>query len=150
MPLMVNGDFMEDAEILDLIRMIHHDTQEIAGQFFEQRRSRKFRRHFQTEGHKRGMSAETWFVTSEWKNFEGAIPAYYGETLNENSTIYEKNEDVRTRRFKALILISMMTNAKNGRQAGGVQVAPGTQAFDGDKTDNKFISESFGDGSTLH
>src|ERR1700744_5254905 len=110
MPVLVNGEMIEDHEIRDLLSMIHHDTQEIAGEFFEQRRSRKFRRHFATQGKKHGMSAETWFVKSEWKNFEGAIPEFYGERLNANSKIYEKDEKVRERLFKALILISMMTN----------------------------------------
>lgn len=150
MPVLVNGELMEDAEIQDLLKMIHHDTQEIAGEFFEQRRSRKFRRHFTTEGQKRGMSAETWFVKSEWNNFEGAIPEFYGARLNAESDIFEKDEKIRDRMFKALILISMMTNARNGRKAEGLQATPGTQAFEGDKADHTYISENLGDGATIH
>ena len=90
MPILVDGQVMDDHEIHDLMRMIRHDIQEIAGQFFDGKRSRKFRRHFKTEGEKRGMSAERWFVESESQHFEAALPQFYTETLRFDSDIYER------------------------------------------------------------
>lgn len=148
MPLLVDGEIMDDDEIRDLLRMVNHDTAELAGSFYEMKRSEHFRDHWKKMGEAIGKSAQDAYIACEWKHFHEAVKFYYTDTLNIESEIYEKREHIRDRRHKALILINMQSQAKEAKTV--LQVHPGTQQFEGDKTENKRISDEYGDAATIH
>lgn len=149
MPLLVDGELLQDPEIIDLLKMIDHDCKEFAGAFFEEDRSKKFRRTWNNIGKLTRRSAQDCFVDHSWKHFVVHVRAWYAHQLDQlRDQVDLASEKKKDRLHKALIIEYMRGTSKKAEDV--IQMAPDTQAFQGDKADNKFISESFGDGSTLH
>jgi hypothetical protein len=144
MPLLVDGELLQDPEIIDILKMIDHDCKEFAGAFYEEDRSRKFRKVWTNIGKITKRSGQDCFVDHAWKHFAVHVRAWYADKL-ASPHISDKDKD---RLHKALIIEHMRGTSQKAEDV--VQMAPGTQAFEGDKADNTYISESFGDGETLH
>jgi hypothetical protein len=156
MPIDINGEIVPDDEIRDILRMIDHDCKEQAGDFFEQDRSAKFRKTWNEVGILTRRDPQDCFVDHAWKHFHVHVKAIYTRRLTQyidnilhiDNPAYEKDEYVRDRLFKALIMMGMMSKAAEAQDV--LQMAPGTQQFEGDKTENKHISETYGDEATIH
>lgn len=144
MPLNVDGEIIQDDEIIDILRMIDHDCKEFAGAFFEEDRSKKFRRTWQKVGQLSRRSAQDCFVDHAWKHFVVHVRAWYAHKLADPG-IPEKEKE---RLHKALIIEYMRGQAKEAKDV--LQLKPGTQQFEGDPAENKHISETYGDEATVH
>jgi hypothetical protein len=156
-PVEINGELVEDDEIRDILKMIDHDCRECAGEFFDSPgRSEKFRRTWKEVGRLAGRSPQDCFVDHAWKHYHVHVKHYYtarlqpylDEVLRIDNPHFEKDEYIRDRLFKAIIMMGMMSKAKEAQDV--LQMQPGTQAFEGDKFENKHISETYGDDATLH
>lgn len=143
-PLNIEGELIQDDEIIDILKMIDHDCKEFAGAFFEEDRSKKFRRTWNEVGKLSGRSAQDCFVDHSWKHFVMHVRAWYANRLT-NPVIPEK-EAIRLHR--ALIIEYMRGKGKTAQDV--LQLSPGTQQFVGDREENRHISEEFGDGETVH
>jgi hypothetical protein len=127
--LEVNGERIEKSEALDLIRMLCEDAKEIAGEFYGMNRSAKFRANW---------PSEYVFADCQWKNFVEAARAMYAARLGDPLT-----SPYDARRMHLAIVLHTM--AEQGAQKHeGLQIAPNTQQFEGDKFENKKIADSFG------
>lgn len=144
MPLLVDGDLVQDDEIHDILKMIDHDCKEFAGAFFEEDRSKKFRKTWNEVGKLTKRSAQDCFVDHAWKHFVVHVRAWYASRLS-NPVLPEK-EAVKLHR--ALLIEYMRGQSKDAKDV--LQLAPGTQQFVGDKNENKHISEQYGDRATVH
>lgn len=142
MPLLVDGDLLQDDEILTILHMIDHDCKEFAGAFFEEDRSKKFRRTWHQVGKLSRKSPQDCFVDHAWKHFVVHVRAWYADRLADPHTLPSEKD----RLHKALIIEYMRGTSQKAESV--IQMAPGTQQFDGDKIENKHISETYGD--TVH
>jgi len=125
----VNGEHIAKSEALALVRMLCNDAKQIAGQFHNMERSAKFRRNWPNE---------YVFADSQWKNFVEAARAMYAQRLGDPKTF---PSDARKMHL-AVVLYAM---AEQGSEKfGGVQIAPNTQQFEGDKFENRKIVDQFG------
>jgi len=142
MPLLVDGELVDDEEIVSILKMIDHDCREFAGAFFEEDRSRKFRKTWNEVGRLSKRSAQDCFVDHAWKHFVVHVRAWYANRLS-NPVIPEKEAQ---RLHRALIIEYM--KGKSQKAEDVLQLAPNTQQFVGDKDENRHISEQFGE--TVH
>lgn len=144
MPLNIEGEIVQDDEIRDILHMIDHDCKEFAGAFFEEDRSRKFRRTWEKVGKLSRRSAQDCFVDHAWKHFVVHVRAWYAHKLSDPG-LPEKEQ---ARLHRALIIEYMRGTAQQAKDV--LQMTPGTQQFNGDKTENRHISETYGDEATIH
>ena len=144
MPLNIEGELVSDEEIIEILRMIDHDCKEMAGLFFEEDRSNKFRKTWKQVGELSRRSAQDCFVDHAWKHFVVHVRAWYAHRLS-NPVIPEKEA---LRLHRALIIEYQRGLAKSAKDV--LQLAPGTQQFEGDKQENRHISEEYGDDATVH
>lgn len=144
MPLLVDGELLQDEEIIDILKMIDHDCKEFAGAFFEEDRSKKFRRTWNTVGKLSKRSAQDCFVDHAWKHFVVHVRAWYADKLASPNVSEKEKEKLH----KALIIEYQRGQSKEAKDV--IQMAPNTQQFIGDKTENKHISETYGDEATIH
>jgi hypothetical protein len=128
--LEVNGERIEKQEALDLIRMLMDDAKNIAGEFHGMNRSKKFRRNWPNEYA---------YAECEWRNFMEAARAMYAERLGDPFT----SEYDKRRMFLAIALWNQVEN-QAPEKYGGMQVMPDSQAFEGDKYENRKTVENFG------
>ncbi len=110
--------------------MIIRDAKELAGQFHDMQRSKKFRRLW-----------PRWqdYVEEKWPHFVDAVRRTYSELLGK---AHVKQED------KDLMYEALLTEAPGSidpRADTTLQIAPNTQQFIGDKHENQTISDVFGD-----
>lgn len=130
----INGEQISAKEALDLTRMLYHDAREVAGVFYDMNRSEKFRTNWPNQDR---------FVETNWKTFVEATRQMYAERLG-NPTL----DPVQARKMHlALVLQAMM--AKGEEADNRLQIAPGTQAFEGDKAENRKTMERFGPNPNL-
>jgi hypothetical protein len=125
----INGEKIEKSEALALIRMLCNDAKQIAGVFHNQNRSAKFRVNWPDEYK---------FAEANWKTFMEAARVLYAQRLGDPKT---PPADARKIHL-ALVLDSMAQKA--GETDNRLQLAPGTQQFEGDPFENKKIIEKFG------
>ena len=161
-PVEINGEIVQDDEILDILKMIEHDCKELAGEMFESPfRSKKFRATWDEVAAKYKIlginkSAQDWFVIHEWEHLHEYVKNYYtsrlrpyiDDVLRIDNPQYEKDDYLRERIFKAVLLIGMMSKAAEAKEV--LQINRDSQAFRGDKTENTHISETYGDEATIH
>lgn len=130
----VNGEKIGRDEYFKIMEMLYHDAKEIAGVFHGESRSEKFRVNWPDED---------LFVEANWRTFIQAARAMYAERLGDPKT---PPEDAR--KMHLAIVLQQMAEAglkKQGIAADNrLQLAPGTQQFDGDAYENRKIMEKFG------
>lgn len=125
----INGELITTQEAMALLRMLYEDAKRMAGKFHGMNRSAKFRVNWPNEYD---------FAKSEWRNFVEPTRLMYTEKLADPLT----SEYDKARIFKVLILQARM--AQNTETDNRLQIAPGTQQFEGDKKENKNIMDKFG------
>lgn len=128
--MMVNGEQIPKSKVMELIRMLCNDAKELAGQFHELNRSEKFR--------------ENWpnpyvYADCNWRGYVDAVIKAYG-TLCGMETVPEYD---KRRMFLAIALWQQIASEAPEHYAG-IPMQPGTQAFEGDKRENRRIVERFG------
>ncbi len=139
MPVVVDGEILQDDEVRKLIKFVNDVAYEMAGQFHGLKRSKRFRKTWPSEYR---------FAEENWKNFIEGARAMLADTLNKyQSGIVKGSPEEADKIHKALIVQAMMSEAKNAETAP-IQLAPGSQGYDGDKTENRITDESFGVGNT--
>ncbi|HLH92078.1 MAG TPA: hypothetical protein VKX28_26900 [Xanthobacteraceae bacterium] len=131
MPLMVDGELLQDDEVRKLMALVENDAKKVAGEFHGMKRSAKFRAMWPNE---------YVFAEQNWKNFVVAVRMMYAERLADQKTRPEEAETM----FRALCVQAMMGAGPNA--PAPIQSLPNTENFVGDKTENKVIDESFGVG----
>lgn len=134
MAIEINGEKISAKEARDLLKMLYHDAEQLAGQFHGANRSEKFRANWPDEYE---------FARSEWKNFVEATRAAYAIQLGDPKT---SPADAR-RMHLAIVLQDMM--AKGEEKDNRLQLAPNTQQFEGDRRENRKIAEKFGNAPNL-
>ena len=130
----INGENISTKEALDLTRMLYHDASEVAGEFYEMNRSEKFRTNWPNQDR---------FVATNWKTFVEATRQMYAARLGDPKTPPAEARKMHL----ALVLQAMM--AKGEEADNRLQIAPGTQAFEGDKAENRKTMERFGPNPNL-
>ena len=128
--LEVNGERIPKREVDDIIRMFCHDMKEFAGEFHNMERSEKFRANWPDEDV---------FANCQWRNFFEATRAFYTERLADPLV----SEHDKRRMFLAIILWNMVEQAAP-EKFQGLQMKPGTEAFEGSKYENRKTVENFG------
>lgn len=136
--MIVDGQNLSHAEVRRLIDMVRKDAQEYAGQFFDRCRSAKFRKAWAEVGFRSGRDPQLCFVDAQWTHFVEHVRSLYANMLASPKV----SEDDKYRMHQALIVQAML-----GAQSQDVpiQIAPGTQQFDGEKYENKQIAKTFGE-----
>jgi hypothetical protein len=125
----INGEQITNEEATRLIRMLCEDAKKIAGEYHGMKRSAKFRVNW---------SDEYKFVSANWRTFIVSARAMYAQKLGDPKT---KPEDARAMHI-ALVLQAQMGQGQEADTR--LQLAPGTQQFEGDAFENKKIVEKFG------
>jgi hypothetical protein len=118
--------------------MVRKDAQEYAGQFFDQCRSAKFRSAWTEVGLRSGRDAQLCFVDAQWTHFVEHVRSIYAQML-----ISEKVSEPDKYRIHQALIVQAMLGAQS--QEVPIQLAPGTQQFEGEKYENKQIAASFGE-----
>lgn len=141
MPVMVDGELLEDEEVKDLLNMVNHDCKEFAGVFFENDRSEKFRNSWNDVGQQLKRSPQDCFVEHAAKHFIVHVRAWYAQKLGDPK---EKPKN-KERMHKALILQTMIAQAQTETEQT-IQMTPGDEQFKGDRKENANINETYGKG----
>ena len=127
--MIINGEKISGREQRELLAMLRHDAEQVAGEFYDLERSEKFRLNWPNQDE---------FVQSEWKNFVAAVRLMYTERLGDDLT----TEADKQKMFKAIVMQNIM--AQNQEADTRLQIMPNTQSFVGDKTENRKTIERFG------
>ena len=130
----INGENISTREALDLTRMLYHDASEVAGEFYEMNRSEKFRTNWPNQDR---------FVATNWKTFVEATRQIYAARLGDLKT-----PPAEARKMHLVLVLQAMM-AKGEEADNRLQIAPGTQAFEGDKAENRKTMERFGPNPNL-
>jgi hypothetical protein len=136
--MIVDGERLTKSEVRRLLDMVKKDAQEYAGQFYDKCRSVKFRRAWTEVGLRSGRDAQLCFVDAQWTHFVEHVRSLYADML----TWPQVAEQDKHKIHQALIVQAML-----GAQSQNVpvQLAPGTQQFEGEKFENKHIAQTFGE-----
>jgi len=127
--MIINGEKISGREQRQLLDMLRHDAEQVAGEFYDMERSDKFRLNWPNQDQ---------FVQSEWKNFVAAVRSIYTERLGDPMTPEADKEKM----YKAIVLQHNM--AQNKESDTRLQIMPNTQNFVGDRAENKKTIERFG------
>ncbi len=125
----INGEFISVDEAKKLIRMLYNDAKQIAGVFHGQNRSVKFRINWPDEYK---------FADANWKTFVVPCRQMYAERLADPKT------PPKEARMMHLALVLEHKIARGLEKDTRLQLSPGTQQFEGDKSENLKIIEKFG------
>ena len=136
--MIVDGQILTNQEVRALIRMVRKDAEEYAGQFYDQCRSAKFRSAWTEVGLRAGRDAQLCFVDANWKHFVEHVRSLYVQMLTSPRV---------TEADKYKIQQALIVQAALGAQSQEVpiQVAPGTQQFEGEKYENRQIAQTYGE-----
>jgi len=129
MSIVINGEQIGATEAASLVRMLCHDAEEMAGQFHNMNRSVKFRANWPDE---------YLFAQAEWKNFVEAVRLMYAKRLGD-----PKCPPAEARKMHLAMVLQTMAE-QGAEKDPRIQLAPGTQQFEGDRFENKKIIEQFG------
>ena len=127
--LEINGEYITVKEAADLVKMLCHDAEQVAGVFHGMNRSEKFRINWPDED---------LFVKANWKTFVEAVRQMYAERLGD-----PKTPPAEARKMHLAIVLQDKI-AKGQETDTRLQLAPNTQQFEGEKTENQKIMERFG------
>lgn len=125
----INGEQITVDEAKKLLRMLYNDAKQIAGEFHTMNRSVKFRLNWPDEYK---------FTDANWKTFVCATRQMYAAKLGD-----PKTSEADKRRIH-LVLVLEHKIAEGQEKDTRLQLAPGTQQFEGDKGENKKIVDKFG------
>lgn len=125
----INGEQLTTTEAAGLIKMLCHDAEQIAGEFHGMNRSVKFRVNWPDED---------LFVKANWKSFVSAARAMYAQRLGDPKT------PAAEARKMHLALVLQHKMAEGEEKDNRLQIAPGTQQFEGDPVENRKIKDQFG------
>lgn len=129
MSIDINGEAITKKEAMDILRMFYRDAEELAGQFYDQDRSAKFRLNWPSQDD---------FVKTERLAFVEAVRSTYAALLGD-----PKTDPADARRMHLAIVLQERLGQgeeKNNR----LQLFPNTQQFVGDRYENRKIIEKFG------
>lgn len=129
MPIVINGQVVEESEAMGLVRMLCNDAKKIAGEFYEQKRSAKFRANWPNAYE---------FADANWKTFVVAARAMYAERLGDPKTPPHEARKMHL----ALVLQAEM--GKGQEADNRLQLKPNTQQFVGDPYENRKIVDTWG------
>ncbi len=135
--MVVDGQILSPQEVKRLLDMVRKDAQEYAGQFFDQCRSAKFRSAWRDVGFRLGRDPQRCFVDQQWGHFVEHVRKVYAEMLTN-----EKVSEQDKYRIHQALIVQATLGAMS--QDSPVQMAPGTQAFEGEKYENNQIARDFG------
>jgi hypothetical protein len=141
--MIVDGQRLSKREVRSLLDMVRKDAEEIAGQFYDQCRSKKFRLAWTEVGLRAGRDPQRCFAESKWQNFVEHVRTVYVELMTKDHVA----EADKYRMHQANIVQAIFGIES---QAAPVQLAPSTQQFVGDKYENRKTSENFGDYAEPH
>lgn len=130
----VAGIEISKSEATALVKMLLKDAEQVAGVFHGMNRSRKFRANWPDEYR---------FVRANWKSFVEPTRKMYAARLGDPKTPPEEARKMHL----ALVLQVMM--AQGEETDNRLQITPGTQQFEGDRSENRKISEKFGEAPNL-
>ncbi len=130
----INGERISKKEQRELLAILRHDAEQMAGEFYEMERSDKFRVNWPDQDE---------FVKSEWKNFVAAIRLMYVQRLADPSTPATE----AAKMHKIIVLQAMM--ARSGKRDDRLQIMPNTQQFMGDRTENRRTMQLFGNAPNM-
>lgn len=130
----INGEKVSASEAKSLLRMLYNDARQIAGEFHGMNRSEKFRVNWPDEYR---------FADANWKTFVDACRQLYAERLTDPKT----PPAIARKMHLALVLQAMMAQGEEADTR--LQLAPGTQQFEGDRHENRKIAERFGQTPNL-
>lgn len=136
--MIVDGEELSNTQVRRLLDMVRKDAQEYAGQFYDQCRSKKFRTAWVEVGLRAGRDPQMCFVDAQWGHFVEHVRSLYAQML----TSPRVSEEDKYRMHQALVVQAML-GAES--QNTPIQMAPGTQQFEGEKFENKQIASTFGE-----
>jgi hypothetical protein len=136
--MIVDGEKLSSFQVRRLLDMVRKDAQEYAGQFYDQCRSEKFRFAWREVGLRAGRDAQMCFVEAQWGHFVEHVRMLYAQMLTDPKV----SEADKYRMHQALIVQAVL-GAQS--QETPIQMAPGTQQFEGEKFENKQIAAAFGE-----
>ena len=125
----INGEQVTVDEARALLRMLYNDARQIAGEFHNMNRSAKFRVNWPDEQK---------FASANWKSFVQPVRQLYAQKLGDPRT----SEADKKRIHQVLVLEHKI--AEGAERDNRLQLAPGSQQFEGDKAENKAVVEKFG------
>lgn len=127
--LTIGGEQITTKEAADLVRMLCNDAKQVAGEFHGMERSEKFRINWPNEND---------FADAEWKNFVEPVRMMYAARLGDPKTPPAEARKMHL----ALVLQAQMGDGQEADTR--LQIAPGTQQFEGDRRENRLTLERFG------
>lgn len=128
--MIVGNEEILTEDALQLIRMLINDARRIAGMFHGQNRSAKFRANWPDEYQ---------FAEHEWRNFMDTTLAMYADALRDT----RRSDYDKRCMYLASVLWHMVSSAAPEHYLGE-QLVPGTEKFEGSKTENIRIGGLFG------
>ncbi len=136
--MIVDGQRLSKREVRALLDMVRKDAEEIAGRFYDQCRSKKFRLAWTEVGLRAGRDPQLCFAEAQWKHFVDHVRTVYVEMMS----MPHVSEADKYRMHQANIVQAIFGLES---QAVPVQLAPNTQQFEGEKYENKQIAQNFGE-----
>ncbi len=127
--IIINGEQIEKAEAMELLRGLYHEAEEAAGEFHGNNRSEKFRENWPDE---------YTYARANWKSYVVEARKRYAQKLADPRT---PPADAR-KMHMALVLEQEL--GLNKEKDNRVQIQRNTQQFSGDHFENKKIHDKFG------
>lgn len=125
----VGGELLDRDDALEYLRVFYQDAEQIAGEFHGMNRSEKFRINWPDE---------KIFVKANWRTFLEAARQMYAAALGDPKTPPGQARQMHL----AIVLHDMIGHGKEADMR--LQLAPGTQQFEGDKRENLLTVDKFG------
>ncbi len=122
------------AEVAKRIRIIYDKARDLAGEFYDNDRSDKFRANWPSQDE---------YAKCNWKSYvEEARSQLVARLADPHYPITEKNKI-----WSAIVLERKINETKP--MDPGIQIRKDSQQFVGDKRENKKITEKFGNSTNL-
>lgn len=135
----IGGEVISVSDAKKLIELLQKQAKEFAGLAHTKNRSKKFRANWPSEYD---------YAETQWKTYMAAARAYFSQRLADPKT------EPKAARGMFLALLLERAWSEGQKQLGAeaddrLQLAPGTQQFEGDSYENRQIVEKFGVGRNL-
>lgn len=114
---------------------IVHEAKEFAGCFYEKKRSGLFRDMWPSQDE---------YVKHKWPHFVEAVREVWSAMLGRNDVPESHKQYI----YEALIADAKESNSPNASTV--IQIAPGTQQFEGDPFENRQTAKNIANGSSTH
>jgi hypothetical protein len=132
--IVIGNEVISVRDAMNLVALIQHDAREMAGEFHGMNRSAKFRANWPNEYE---------FADANWRTFVQAVRMMYSERLGDPKT---SPDDARKMYLAMLVERAFSAGLERMGHEGDtrLQLAPGSQQFEGDAKENKSILENYG------